>query len=136
MPVGEVLDCFRPCCEQNWQYFKIPFGTFFLLFIRFMFELPDMYTSWLSKSFVLVIADVSLSRNLECFGGLYTIPASIGLVLGSKILKNRFLISLANPPLDLKVTSFLCNKVPLPHVCCDQILLIHSPQYLLHHLIW
>ena len=65
-----------------------------------------MYTSWLSKSFVLVTADVSLSKSLERYGGLDKIPASMGLVLGSKISKNRFSISLENPPLDLKATSF------------------------------
>ena len=65
MLVGEVINCFRPCCEQNSLYVLIPFGTFFLLFIRSMLKLPDMYTAWLSKSFVLVIADVSPSKNLD-----------------------------------------------------------------------
>ena len=104
--VCEIFNCFRPCCEQNSRNFLIPFGTCFLLFIRFMFKSPDMYTSWLSNSFVLVMADVSLSKNLDSSGGLYKIPASIGLVLGSKISKNRFSISLENPSLDLKATSF------------------------------
>ena len=65
MRVGEVINCFRPCCEQNSRYFLIPFGTFSLLFVRFMLKSPNMYTSWLLKSFVLVIADVSLSKNLD-----------------------------------------------------------------------
>ena len=64
-----------------------------------------MYTSWLSKSFVLVKADVSFSEKLDWSGGLYKIHTNICLVLGSKISKNRFLISLENPPLDLKATS-------------------------------
>ena len=74
-----------------------------------MFKSPNMYTSSLSKSFVLVIADVSLSKNLDSSGGLYTIPTSIGLVLESKISKNRFSISLESPPLDLKARSFLTH---------------------------
>ena len=106
MRVGEVINCLGPCCEQNSRYFLIPFRTFLLLFIRFMLKSPDMYTSWLSKSFVLAIADVGLSKNLDWFGGLYTIRTSIDLVLGSKISKNRFSISLENPPLDLKAPSF------------------------------
>ena len=53
--VGEVINCFGPFCEQNSRYILIPFGTCFLLFIRFMFKSPNMYTSWLSKSFVLVL---------------------------------------------------------------------------------
>ena len=71
-----------------------------------MFKSPNMYASWLSKSFVLVIADVSLSKNLDWSSGLYKIPTSIGLVLGSKISKNRFPISLENPPHELKATLF------------------------------
>ena len=48
------------------------------------------------KVFVLVIADVSLSKSFDWSGGLNKIPTSIGLVLGSKISKNRFSISLEN----------------------------------------
>ena len=65
MRVGEVINCFRPCCERNSCYVLIPFETFFLLFIRFMLKVPNMYTSWLLKSFVLVIVDVSLSKDLD-----------------------------------------------------------------------
>ena len=72
-----------------------------------------MYTSWLSNSFVLVIADVSLSKNLDWSDGLYKIRTSIGLVLGSKISKNRFSISLENPPLDLnKLDDLILNLTP------------------------
>ena len=77
-----------------------------------MFKSPNMCTSWLSKSFVLVIADVSLSKNLGWSGGLYKIRTNTGLVLGNKIPKNRFSISLENPPLDLKAASFLWSKLP------------------------
>ena len=65
-----------------------------------------MYTPWSSKSFVLVIVDNSLSKNLDWSGGLYKIPTSIGLVLGSEISKNMFSISLEKTPLVLKAMSF------------------------------
>ena len=42
------------------------------------------------------MADVSLWRNPDRFGGLYKIPIKMGLVLGSKISKNIFSMLLEN----------------------------------------
>ena len=72
-----------------------------------------MYTSWLSKSFVLVIEDVSRFENLDCSGGLCKIPAGIGLDLGSKISKFRFSILLENPsPCSISCLLFYIANYP------------------------
>ena len=53
------------------------------------------------------MAEVSLLRKPDCFGGLYKIPIKMGLVLGSRISKNIFSMLLENLSLILYEISLL-----------------------------